>query len=225
MIFAAIWVLLYTSFGYHPEKWFAVREALTLLDRPAADQTHRRPLVLLHSRAGAVRAADHLPGARRGDRRDHRRSRRPIRFMRFVVVWGVGSLFIYAWAQEKVPWLLIPQLLPLTLLARALVRPASSRPAPSPRPAPALGTAAVGGADAVVAGRGELPLRRAAPRPGPQPPAARRCCRTCSRPTTSTRSWTASRTSGDSSAPATRRAWRCPATPRGRSAGTCATIR
>jgi len=36
VIFASIWVLLYTSFGYHPEKWFAVREALTkvgLLDR------------------------------------------------------------------------------------------------------------------------------------------------------------------------------------------------
>ena len=29
VIFAAIWVLFYTSFGYHPEKWNAVSDALT----------------------------------------------------------------------------------------------------------------------------------------------------------------------------------------------------
>jgi uncharacterized protein (TIGR03663 family) len=41
----------------------------------------------------------------------------PDPFTRFSLVWAVGSLAIYAWAQEKVPWLLIPQLLPLSLVA------------------------------------------------------------------------------------------------------------
>jgi len=41
----------------------------------------------------------------------------PDRFMRFAVLWALGSLTVYGWAQEKVPWLLIPQLLPLTLVA------------------------------------------------------------------------------------------------------------
>jgi predicted membrane-bound mannosyltransferase len=54
-------------------------------------------------------------------------------------------LFIYSWAQEKVPWLLVPQLLPLTLLAARwfgrvietrrprAVRPRRSRRQPLPR--------------------------------------------------------------------------------------------
>jgi uncharacterized protein (TIGR03663 family) len=41
----------------------------------------------------------------------------PDPFTRFSIVWAVGAVAIYAWAQEKVPWLLIPQLLPLTLVA------------------------------------------------------------------------------------------------------------
>ena len=47
----------------------------------------------------------------------------PDRFMRFLVVWGVGSLFIYAWAQEKVPWLLDPAAPAADAAQRALVRP------------------------------------------------------------------------------------------------------
>ena len=52
-------------------------------------------------------------------------------------------MFIYAWAQEKVPWLLIPQLLPLTILsARWFGRVIES--GAMRRPGPALATAAVG---------------------------------------------------------------------------------
>jgi len=43
--------------------------------------------------------------------------RAPDRFARFATAWGLGALFIYGWAQEKVPWLLVPQVLPLALLA------------------------------------------------------------------------------------------------------------
>jgi uncharacterized protein (TIGR03663 family) len=41
----------------------------------------------------------------------------PGRFMRFAILTSLGCLTIYGWAQEKVPWLLVPQLLPLTLVA------------------------------------------------------------------------------------------------------------
>lgn len=42
---------------------------------------------------------------------------RPNRFRLFVVIWFVGSLFLYSWAGEKMPWLSLHILLPLLLLA------------------------------------------------------------------------------------------------------------
>ncbi|HEU5440551.1 MAG TPA: flippase activity-associated protein Agl23 [Ktedonobacterales bacterium] len=42
---------------------------------------------------------------------------RPNRFRMFLVVWFVGSLVLYSWAAEKMPWLSIHILLPLMLLA------------------------------------------------------------------------------------------------------------
>jgi uncharacterized protein (TIGR03663 family) len=38
-------------------------------------------------------------------------------FVRFLAFWTVASLMIYAWAREKVPWLTVHPLLPLTILA------------------------------------------------------------------------------------------------------------
>jgi uncharacterized protein (TIGR03663 family) len=38
-------------------------------------------------------------------------------FMRFMAFWALGSLAIYSWAREKVPWLTVHPLLPLTILA------------------------------------------------------------------------------------------------------------
>lgn len=37
--------------------------------------------------------------------------------LRFVIFWTLGSLVIYGWAREKVPWLTVHPLLPLTILA------------------------------------------------------------------------------------------------------------
>jgi len=141
VIFASIWVLLYTSFGYHPEKWFAVREALTYwigqqqikrIGGPwyyyVPELVLYEPLITFPGLAMVVGAISQKPP--------------PDRFTRFLVVWGVGSLFIYSWAQEKVPWLLVPQLLPLTLLsARWFGRVIET--GAIKRPAAALGTAAV----------------------------------------------------------------------------------
>jgi len=42
---------------------------------------------------------------------------RPNRFRLFLVVWFLGSLALYSWAGEKMPWLTIQILLPLMLLA------------------------------------------------------------------------------------------------------------
>jgi sugar lactone lactonase YvrE len=41
----------------------------------------------------------------------------PDRFTRFVILWAFGALCFYGWAQEKVPWLLVPQVLPLGIIA------------------------------------------------------------------------------------------------------------
>ncbi|HEY3202175.1 MAG TPA: flippase activity-associated protein Agl23 [Thermoanaerobaculia bacterium] len=37
-------------------------------------------------------------------------------FIQFIAFWGIGSLLIYAWAREKVPWLTVHPLLPITIL-------------------------------------------------------------------------------------------------------------
>lgn len=142
-IFASIWMLLYTSFGYHQEKWFAVGEALTYwigqqqikrIGGPwyyyVPELVLYEPLITFPALAAAIGAITQKPA--------------PDRFMRFLVVWGLGSLFVYAWAQEKVPWLLIPQLLPLTLLSARWFGRVIEKGLLS-RPAPALATAAVAG--------------------------------------------------------------------------------
>src|SRR5262250_926218 len=141
VIFCSIWALLYTSFGYHPEKWFAVREALTYwigqqqikrIGGPwyyyVPELVLYEPLITFPALAMAIGAISQKPA--------------PDRFIRFLVVWGLGSLFIYSWAQEKVPWLLIPQLLPLTLLSAAWFGRVIETGAIK-RPAAALATAAV----------------------------------------------------------------------------------
>lgn len=47
----------------------------------------------------------------------HMRRWLPDRFTRFCIVYAIGSFVFYSWAQEKVPWLLVPMLTPMTLVA------------------------------------------------------------------------------------------------------------
>ncbi len=55
-------------------------------------------------------------------------------FLQFVAFWAVGSLAIYAWAREKVPWLTVHPLLPLTMLAAiGVARLWEERPRPYAR--------------------------------------------------------------------------------------------
>ncbi len=48
---------------------------------------------------------------------------RPTRFRLFVVVWFLGSLFMYSWAGEKMPWLMIHIVIPMLLLAALALEP------------------------------------------------------------------------------------------------------
>jgi uncharacterized protein (TIGR03663 family) len=49
---------------------------------------------------------------------------RPTRFRLFLVYWFVCNLFLYSWAAEKMPWLMIHITMPMLLLAAVGVEPA-----------------------------------------------------------------------------------------------------
>ena len=53
--------------------------------------------------------------------------RRPTRFRLFLVYWFIGNFFIYSWAGEKMPWLVIHMALPLMLLAAIGLSPIVER--------------------------------------------------------------------------------------------------
>jgi len=68
----------------------------------------------------------------------------PDRFTRFMVIWTMGNLGFYSWAQEKVPWLLVPMLVPAALLAAMWFADISERRTLGrPLPALALGLSSV----------------------------------------------------------------------------------
>lgn len=49
---------------------------------------------------------------------------RPTRFRLFLAYWFVGNVFIYSWAAEKMPWLMIHMTMPMLLLAAVGLEPA-----------------------------------------------------------------------------------------------------
>ncbi len=48
---------------------------------------------------------------------------RPTRFRLFMVYWFVGNVFIYSWAAEKMPWLMIHMTMPMMILAAIGLEP------------------------------------------------------------------------------------------------------
>jgi uncharacterized protein (TIGR03663 family) len=50
----------------------------------------------------------------------------PTRFRLFLAYWFVGNVFIYSWAAEKMPWLMIHMTMPMLLLAALGLEPAVS---------------------------------------------------------------------------------------------------
>ena len=168
MIFAAIWVLFYTSMLSHPKNYFAVGRALsywigqheikriggpwyyyvpqlTLYDPivffaaiaviygPFFQSTKSDPVLRVMRYAFGIGGAAFVVLFVR-DMAGHiapvlfvallgaaligvARVWLPDRFTRFIILWTLGSVCFYGWAQEKVPWLLVPQVLPMLMVA------------------------------------------------------------------------------------------------------------
>jgi uncharacterized protein (TIGR03663 family) len=111
IVFLFLWALLYSAFGHYPGDWLAIPKAVRYwmgqhaIARIPGPWYYYFPQLLYYEAATVLAAAF----AFRGWKRDP--------FLGFVVFWAVGSLAIYAWAREKVPWLTVHPLLPLTVLA------------------------------------------------------------------------------------------------------------
>jgi uncharacterized protein (TIGR03663 family) len=167
IIFAVIWLLLYTSLLTHPKNWNAATRALTywwgqheirriggpwwyyfpqlfiyepliffpallfllaplLTPRPRESHVTRVLAYATWATTAAFALALFayprwapvvLLGALVFAGLTMMRRWLPDRFTRFVVIWTMGSFGFYSWAQEKVPWLLVPILLPTVILA------------------------------------------------------------------------------------------------------------
>jgi uncharacterized protein (TIGR03663 family) len=111
IVFLFLWALLYSAFGKYPGDWLAIPKAVKYwmgqhtIARIPGPWYYYFPQLLYYETATVLAAAF----AFRGWKRDP--------FLGFVVFWALGSLAIYAWAREKVPWLTVHPLLPLTVLA------------------------------------------------------------------------------------------------------------
>jgi uncharacterized protein (TIGR03663 family) len=111
IVFLAIWALMYTAFGRHPGDWLAIPKAVKYwmgqhaIARIPGPWYYYFPQILYYEAATVLAAAF----AFRKWRRDP--------FLAFWAFWAVASLAIYSWAREKVPWLSVHPLLPLTVLA------------------------------------------------------------------------------------------------------------
>jgi uncharacterized protein (TIGR03663 family) len=184
LIFAGIWLVLYTSFLAHPENWNAVTRALKYwwgqhqIKRIGGPWWYYLPQLTLYepiiffvalgvmlgplftaskrdtlltatrvaAGAGLVVFFIVMYGERALPPADQWKSPLvlvivlglaqigvarvwlPDRFTRFAVLWSFAALVFYGWAQEKVPWLLVPQVLPLAIVgAIGLTRAIESR--------------------------------------------------------------------------------------------------
>lgn len=112
LVFLSIWALMYSAFGKYPGDWLAIPKAVKYWMGQHAIARIPGPWYyyfpqLAYYETGFLFAIPFAFVA--GRRRDP--------FFRFLVFWVVGSLAIYSWAREKVPWLTVHPLLPLTILA------------------------------------------------------------------------------------------------------------
>jgi uncharacterized protein (TIGR03663 family) len=112
LVFLAIWALAYSAFGKYPKDWLAIPKAVKYwmgqhtIARIPGPWYYYVPQILYYETAVVFAALFAF-----------RRKERSSPFQRFVLFWTIGSILIYAWAREKVPWLTVHSLLPLTILA------------------------------------------------------------------------------------------------------------
>src|SRR6266542_3859729 len=109
--FGFIWALMYSAFGRYPGDWLAIPKAVKYWMGQHTIARIRGPWYyyfpqLVYYETGFLVAALFAFRKKRNDP-----------FFGFLVFWAVGSLAIYAWAREKVPWLTVHSLLPITILA------------------------------------------------------------------------------------------------------------
>ncbi|HEX4440878.1 MAG TPA: flippase activity-associated protein Agl23 [Thermoanaerobaculia bacterium] len=130
-------ILLFAALAFRPIEWKAdpfLRTVLVgapitvayLVARDIKPLVFLRPHALIYLAAIGV-ASVYLALFRLAAPDEHRLTP----FVRFVAYWAVASLAIYGWAREKVPWLTVHPLLPLTILAGiGLIRLWDERQAP-----------------------------------------------------------------------------------------------
>ncbi len=113
LLFLIIWTLMYTAFGKYPEDWLAIPKAVKYwmgqhaIARIPGPWYYHFPLLAYYETAVLVAALFAFrPGQTRASP-----------FLRFVAFWAIGSLALYSWAREKVPWLMVHSLLPILILA------------------------------------------------------------------------------------------------------------
>ncbi|HEY3123229.1 MAG TPA: flippase activity-associated protein Agl23, partial [Thermoanaerobaculia bacterium] len=111
LVFLFIWALMYSAFGRYPGDWLAIPKAVKYWMGQHTIARIRGPWYyyfpqLTYYETGFLVAALFAFRKKRNDP-----------FSGFLVFWAVGSLAIYAWAREKVPWLTVHPLLPITILA------------------------------------------------------------------------------------------------------------
>jgi len=104
---------MYTAFGKYPEDWLAIPKAVKYwmgqhaIARIPGPWYYYFPLLAYYETAAVVAALFAF----------RRREERSNPFLRFVAFWAIGSILLYAWAREKVPWLTVHSLLPIVILA------------------------------------------------------------------------------------------------------------
>lgn len=114
LIALTIALTLYTSFYTHPENWNAVSRALRYWwgqheqQRIGGPWWYYLPLELFYEPLIFFAAVSALID---------QRILRTTRVRAFFALWAVLGFAIYAWAQEKVPWLLVPFLVPQAIVA------------------------------------------------------------------------------------------------------------
>jgi uncharacterized protein (TIGR03663 family) len=113
LVFLAIWALAYSAFGKYPGDWLAIPKAVKYwmgqhsIARIPGPYWYYVPQLLYYETAIVFAA---LFVFRRPENRNSP-------FLRFVLYWALGSILLYAWAREKVPWLTVHALFPITILA------------------------------------------------------------------------------------------------------------
>ena len=111
LVFLFLWALMYSAFGKYPGDWLAIPKAVKYwmgqhsIGRIPGPWYYYFPQLFYYETGFVFLAVLAF------------RNKRSDPFFGFLVFWTIASLAIYGWAREKVPWLTVHPLLPITILA------------------------------------------------------------------------------------------------------------